>query len=104
MHRVPPAAIHDGNGTWTPCGLPRFPCPSVPPPGPCGACGARRATLRVRRGPCPSASVRAPEAPPLPQDGWTDREGEEGGGRGMAGDGEGTNEYIYIDEYEYEEI
>ena len=29
-----------------------------------GACGARRATLRVRRGLCPSVSVRAPGAPP----------------------------------------
>lgn len=31
-----------------------------------GACGARRATLRVRRGPCPSASVRAGGASPPP--------------------------------------
>ena len=29
-----------------------------------GACRARRATLRVRRGLCPSVSVRAPGAPP----------------------------------------
>ena len=59
--------------------------PAVPSPFPlarpsrrrarAGACGARRATLRVRRGPCPSASVRAGGASPLPQDGWTDREG-----------------------------
>lgn len=36
MHRVPPAAIHDGNGTWTLCGLPRFPARPAPPPGPYG--------------------------------------------------------------------
>ena len=35
MHRVPPAAIHDRNGTWTTLRrLPRFPCPSAPPSGP----------------------------------------------------------------------
>ena len=39
-----------------------------------GAYGARRATLRVRRGLCAPPSPCARRGRP-PQDGWTDREG-----------------------------
>lgn len=104
MHRVPPAAIHDRNGTWTPCGvLPVF-LPVRPVVGP-----VRGMRGPPRDSPCPPGPVplrlraRAGGASPLPQDGWTDREGEEGAAGEWRETGrERTNEYIYIDEYEYE--
>lgn len=82
-----------------------FSLPVRPAVGPVRGHAGPAAQLSVSAGARAPPPPCAPGArPPLPQDGWTDREGEEGGGRGMAGDGEGTNEYIYIDEYEYEEI
>ena len=76
MHRVPPTAIYDRNGTWTPCGA--FPVslpvrPAVGPvwprsPRPVRARRAvRRARPRPRRGSCASRRVPSSWRPRSPR-------------------------------------
>ena len=58
MHRVPPAAIHDRNGTWTTLRrLPRFPCPSAPPSGPPARAWGERGSPREPVGARPGGTV-----------------------------------------------
>ena len=59
MHRVPPAAIHDRNGTWTPCGVFPVSLPVRPAIGPVRACvrGGKRGTPREPVGARPGGTV-----------------------------------------------
>lgn len=57
MHRVPPASIHDRNGTWTPCGA--FPVSPARSP-------RRRARMAPFPAARPGAAGRPAGAPPAP--------------------------------------
>ena len=66
MHRVPPAAIHDGNGTWTACGA--FPVFPARPP-------RRRARVAPFSAARPGAAGRPAGAPPVPMGSGASRRG-----------------------------